>query len=242
MVDLENGEIVRGGAIATSSLLYLALPILMGLLMRYGRLSLGWATVVFLPLVGAAIWVGRYIPFQLEDWLGIDSMAALKAWDVALLVYCFIASLVPMWLLLQPRGHLGGYFLYLALAGGAVGLIFGGKTVQYPAFIAWQSASGEPIFPMLFILIACGACSGFHAIVASGTTSKQLKRETDAKVIGYGTMLMESLVAAVALSCVMMLSQDDPMAKRHPMSSMRSVWAISSKCSVFRPCWGFPSA
>ncbi len=91
-----------------------------------------------------------------------------------------------MWLLLQPRGHLGGYFLYAALAGGAIGLVLGSVTsdrlaIQYPAFIGWTSAKGQPLFPMLFITIACGACSGFHSLIASGTTSKQLKVETDAK-------------------------------------------------------------
>jgi len=116
------------------------------------------------------------------------------------------ASLVPMWLLLQPRGHLGGYFLLVALAGGALGILFGGHPVRYPAFISWSTARGETLFPLLFITIACGACSGFHALVASGTTSRQLRRETDARPIGYGAMLMEGMVAVVSLCCVMMLA------------------------------------
>jgi carbon starvation protein len=113
-----------------------------------------------------------------------------------------------MWILLQPRGHLGGYFLYLALAGGMLGVIFGGKPIEYPAFTGWVTSKGEPLFPLLFILIACGACSGFHAIVASGTTSKQLKTEKDAKLIGYGGMLLEAMVGVVSLCCVMMLAKD----------------------------------
>ncbi|MFZ5832043.1 MAG: carbon starvation protein A [Planctomycetota bacterium] len=219
IVELENGEKVAGAAIASSSLMYLALPIIMALLMRYAKLPLGWATAIFLPLVGLAIWGGKYIPFDLQAILGRDELQTAKAWDVILLVYCLIASLVPMWLLLQPRGHLGGYFLYAALIGGGLGLLFGGKTVLYPAFLgetAFGKPEGEPLFPMLFILIACGACSGFHALVASGTSSKQLKRETDAKIIGYGAMLLEGLVAIIALCCVMMLAQDDPIAKRGP--------------------------
>jgi carbon starvation protein len=135
----------------------------------------------------------------------------VRLWDVLLLAYCFIASMTPMWLLLQPRGHLGGYFLYFALAGGALGLIFGGNAIQYPAFTGWvhTSAAGvqSPLVPLLFITIACGACSGFHSIIASGTTSKQLRKETDAKVIGYGSMLLEAMVAIVSLCCVMMLTQ-----------------------------------
>jgi carbon starvation protein len=212
-VTLESGEQVSGGGIATSSLLYLALPVVMGLLMRYAKLSLTWATVIFLPLVGVAIWVGQYIPLDLAKLLGMSDGNAHKTWDVLLLVYCFIASIVPMWLLLQPRGHLGGYFLYLALIGGALGLVLGGKTVQYPAFVGWETGKGEWLFPVLFITIACGACSGFHSIVASGTTSKQIRCELDTKPVGYGSMLLEALVAVVSLCCVMMLTPGSPLLK-----------------------------
>ncbi|MFH1011814.1 MAG: carbon starvation protein A [bacterium] len=207
---LENGLVVSGTGIATSSMLYLMLPIIMGLLMRYARLSVSLATVIFLPLVGVAIWAGQYIPLDLATWFGISDGEAQKIWDVFLLAYCFVASLIPMWLLLQPRGHLGGYFLFAALIGGALGILFGGKSVEYPAFTGWifqgSGAEAMPLFPLLFITIACGACSGFHSIVASGTTSKQLRRETDARLIGYGGMLLEGMVAVVSVGCVMMLS------------------------------------
>jgi carbon starvation protein len=131
---------------------------------------------------------------------------------VLLLVYCLVAAVVPVWMLLQPRGHLGGYFLYAALAAAAIGIIFGGETVQYPAFTAWTSAAGGSLVPMLFITIACGACSGFHSLIASGTTSKQLRRETDARSIGYGAMLLEAMVATISLCCVMVLAKDSPLA------------------------------
>jgi carbon starvation protein len=211
---LENGQTVSGGGIATSSLLYMALPLLMGVLLRFTRLSLGLATAIFLPLVGVAIWIGQYIPFDLAAILGVSDARAHKVWDVLLLIYCFVASIVPIWLLLQPRGYLGGYFLYVALAGGALGLLFGGKTIQYPAFTGWATAKGDTLFPMLFITIACGACSGFHALIASGTTSKQLRRETDARVIGYGTMLLEALVAIISLCTVMMLAKAAPILQK----------------------------
>lgn len=208
-VELENGEKVSGGGIATSSFLYLLLPVAMGLLLRYTRLSLRWATIIFLPLVAIAIWKGQDIPFDLGHVLGLEAQRAQQLWGILLLAYCFIASLVPMWLLLQPRGHLGGYFLYVALFGGALGLILSGDQVQYPAFRGWEAVPGKPLFPLLFITIACGACSGFHSIVASGTTSKQLRRETDAKPIGYGAMLLEGMVAVISLCCVMRLASDN---------------------------------
>jgi carbon starvation protein len=204
---LENGEQVTGGGIATSSLLYLALPIIMGLLLRYTRLSLGWATLIFLPLVGLAIWVGQKFPLDLATLLGITDSQAHKTWDVLLLLYCLVAAVVPVWLLLQPRGHLGGLFLYFALAGGCIGVLFGGHAIQYPAFTGWTftPAAGLPkhLAPFLFITIACGACSGFHSLIASGTTSKQLRVETDARPIGYGAMLLEGMVAVISLCCVM---------------------------------------
>ena len=215
-VTLEDGSVVTGAGIATSSLLYLALPVLMGLLMRYTRLSIGWATLIFLPLVGVAIWAGQKIPFSVEALFNVGPAQAVKIWDVALLAYCYLAGVVPMWMLLQPRGHLGGCFLYVSIIGAAAGLIIGGGTVQYPAFNAWVAPNGDTLFPFLFITIACGACSGFHAIVSSGTSSKQLRSETDARPIGYGAMLLEALVAAVSLACVMMLALNNPMVKKAP--------------------------
>jgi carbon starvation protein len=218
MVPLENGGQVLGGGIATSSMLYLALPIVMGLLLRFTRLNIHGATVIFLPLVGLAIWVGQDIPFDLAALLTIEAAAAHRIWNVVLLAYCFVASIVPMWLLLQPRGHLGGYFLLFALVGGALGLIFGGQQVQYPAFKGWESVSSagvtQPLFPLLFITVACGACSGFHSMVASGTTSKQIRSELDIKPVGYGAMLLEGMVAVVSLCCVMMLAAGDPLLEK----------------------------
>ncbi|MFM7519139.1 MAG: carbon starvation protein A, partial [Planctomycetota bacterium] len=218
---LENGESVSGGGIATSSLLYLALPMIMGVCMRHARMSLGLATAIFLPLVGLAIWGGQKIPFDLGQTIGVGDATAQKIWGVLLLGYCLVAALVPMWLLLQPRGHLGGCFLYVALAGATLGLVLsdrlvaGDGAVNYPAFTKWSTKAG-PVVPMLFITIACGACSGFHSLIASGTTSKQLRRETDARPIGYGTMLLEAMVAIVSLACVMVLPAGDTRAAQPP--------------------------
>jgi carbon starvation protein len=218
---------VTGGAIATSSMLYLLLPLIMGLLLRYTRLTLGWATIIFVPLVGVVIWIGQFIPLDLgllvqsykpELSLVEADQIAQKIWDVLLLGYCLIAGVVPVWLLLQPRGHLGGYFLYMALAAGFAGVFAGGFSIQYEAFKGWDAAgpNGETFVPFLFITIACGACSGFHSLIASGTTSKQLRYETDAVPIGYGAMLLEAMVATFALACVMILAPGDALTKQGP--------------------------
>lgn len=235
---LENGESVTGGGIATSSLLYLILPMVMGVLLRYTKLSIGWATIIFLPLVAGSIGVGQFIPLDLTKLLALkDNDDARKVWDVILLVYCVVASVIPMWLLLQPRGHLGGYFLYAVLFAGAAGLIFGGNTIQYPALIR-EAVNGPNggLFPILFITIACGACSGFHSIIASGTTSKQLKSETDARPVGYGSMLLEAMVAVVSLCCVMMLPRNSPLVSGTP--NHLYALGIGSFTSVF----GIPAA
>jgi carbon starvation protein len=235
----ENGN-VGGGAIASASLMYLGLTILMGLCVRYLKLRMSVATVVFMLLVGAAILAGPKMPLDVAqlmyrpaeasaggdyavyasakqgDAAAIATIAqARKGWDVALLIYCLLAGIAPVWMILQPRGQLGGYFLYLALGAGVIGLILGGGEAQYPAFRGWEASlpgttAMQALWPMLFITIACGACSGFHSLIASGTTSKQLKTESDAKVVGYGTMLMEAMVAIVSLSCVMMFAAGAP--------------------------------
>ena len=176
--------------------------------------------------------------------LHVGDATAQKIWGVLLLAYCLVAAMVPMWLLLQPRGHLGGCFLYVALAGAVIGLVasdrarpvFGGDaTIRYPAFTGWQTAKAGSLMPMLFITIACGACSGFHSLIASGTTSKQLRRETDARPIGYGTMLLEAMVAVVSLCCVMVLAARRVRSRSsRRTSSTPSAWDGSWRSSACR--------
>ena len=214
--DLTSASFVEpkyGGGVAASSLLYLLLAIVMGLCLQRGNLPLWLATVIFVPLVGVIIWGGQKIPLSIPASWGVEPRIA---WDLLLLAYCFTASIMPMWLLLQPRGYLGGFFLYGFLFFGLVGLLAGGWPVQYPFFVGWTNPKGLPLFPLLFVTIACGACSGFHGIVSSGTTSKQVEKESDCRRIGYGAMLMEGMVAVISLSTVMVLAAGDPMVKEQP--------------------------
>jgi carbon starvation protein len=182
----------------------------MGIALRRTKLGLGAATAIFVPLVLLVIWVGTKLPPSVSEAL---LAVPVKSWEVALLLYCFAASLIPMWLLLQPRGYLGGWFLYLTMAVALFGSLFGGYAVRYPALnldglLSLENA--KPVIPIVFITVACGACSGFHGIVSSGTTSKQICRESDTRVVGYGSMILEGLVAVLALATVMMLPKGDP--------------------------------
>jgi len=205
-----------GPAVAASSVLYLLAGMIMGVLLYKFRLNLTVATIIFLPLVLFIVWIGPRLPEGILSWF---AQFSVKQWDIFLLIYCFFASIIPMWLLLQPRGYLGGWLLYLTIIICFIGALFGGFAIEYPAvnLSGLKSAlNGKMLFPILFITIACGACSGFHAIVSSGTTSKQIRKESDTLVIGYGAMLLEGLVAILAIATVMMLSVGDPMLKSDP--------------------------
>lgn len=202
-----------GPAVATSSLVYLGLAVMMGLCLRRLQWSQRLAQLVFLPLVFGAILAGPYLPLDLAQWL--PGRQAQQAWNYLLLAYCFLAALTPLWLLMQPRGALGGYFLYVVMVAGVLGIVFGSLrgdlTLAAPMVgnAPWLFPADDlrPMFPILFITVACGACSGFHAIVASGTTSKQLDCEMDARPVAYGGMLLESFFACISLAAVMILAQ-----------------------------------
>lgn len=190
-----------GGAVASASIFYLLLSIVLGLLNKKFSLPHWLVVLVFVPLSIMCAWFGTYT----SDWFE----AGYKTWAIIIILYCGLASVLPVWLLLQPRGFLGGFLLYIVLILGVIGIFFGDYSIQHPAFIATTTSSTMgSMFPFLFVTIACGACSGFHGIVCSGTTSKQIDKETHCHPIGYGAMLAEGFVALIAVVIVMMMSQD----------------------------------
>lgn len=187
-----------GGAVAAASILYLLLAVLMGVVHRLLNPSLWFSTAIFVPATLGVVWLGTH----LSTLLVLDG----RTWGLLILAYCFVASLVPVWALLQPRGYLGGFVLYLALFAGVVGVLFGGYEIKQEAFKTWQAPGPTgALFPFLFVTIACGACSGFHGLVCSGTTSKQIARESHCRPIGYGGMLLEGFVALIALATIMIV-------------------------------------
>ncbi len=207
----------RGASIASSSMLYLGLAMMMGLLLKRFPNSLPTLTTIFLPLVFGCILLGPMLPLKLPLLFHFD----LKmSWNIFLVLYCFIAAIAPVWLLLQPRGYLGGFFLLLTVGISFLGLILGSLQhdfpLRYPAFVSWTNPQGLPLLPLLFTTVACGACSGFHCLIASGTTSKQLDKETDAQFVGYGGMLLECFVAVMALGTVAILTIPEAQSLKSP--------------------------
>ncbi len=190
-----------GGAVAAASVMYLVLSLLLGVVQRFLNPPLWLVTLIFVPAAFALSWVGT----KTSNTFALDH----KSWGVLILLYCCVASMVPVWALLQPRGYLGGFILYTALAIGVMGVLFGDYQIQQPAFKAFNiGGMTGALFPFLFVTIACGACSGFHGLVCSGTTSKQVDRESHMKPVGYGGMLAEGFVALIALVTVMIVSQE----------------------------------
>lgn len=232
-MDLTANTFKLDGGVATSSLLFLLLAIGFGVSLYRLKMPLKWATLIFVSLLFFFIWLGQKIPLNnIPEFLGDKA----KTWDIVLIAYCFIASVTPVWILLQPRDYLCSFLLYGSIIGGFLGILLGGWALNYPAFTVLSSQDIGPMFPMLFVTVACGAISGFHSIVASGTSSKQLKKETDALPIGYGAMLVEGLVAVIALCTVMMIGKNDPLAVKAPlviygagMAKFLSVFGIPEK-------------
>jgi carbon starvation protein len=215
--DLTAATFVEDGGVATSSLLFIALAVVFGVSLNKLKIPLLWASLAFVPLIFIAVWVGQKIPISADLIPEVIGGEPQKTWALILIVYCFVASTTPVWALLQPRDYLSSYLLYASVLSGFVGIIVGGFTIHYPAFTAWSVPQTGTLFPILFVTVACGACSGFHSIVASGTSSKQLNKETDGKAIGYGGMLLEGIVAVIALATVVMLPKGDELISKAPL-------------------------
>ena len=161
-----------------------------------------------MPLLFVCVWLGTVIPFDLMKIAGCSRASATNIWAVVLLVYAFCASILPVWVLLQPRDYLNSYLLYVMMLLGLLGIAFYHPTLNVPAF-ACEGKISPNLFPLLFVTIACGACSGFHAIVASGTSSKQIAKESHILPVGYGGMLVEGVLATMTIISVCYLNLDE---------------------------------
>ncbi|MDO4632526.1 MAG: carbon starvation protein A [Eubacteriales bacterium] len=183
---------------AMVSVLFIVMAIIYGILTnRFGLKTLP-ATIIGICGIIVSVIIG----------LNFGIAIGRLGWIVLIGVYITIASLLPVWIMLQPRDYLSSFLLYgmmiLAVLGIVSSAFRGNVQFTIPAFTGWNTARG-PLFPTLFITVACGACSGFHSLISTGTSSKQLATEKDAKVIGYGSMLIESALGIVSLIAVGMV-------------------------------------
>ena len=179
-------------AAGTSSMLFIMLAVAFGIgLYRY-RLPLPVMTVVGVLAMLGCMAIGHYLPlgFSKEVWLLIT------------FIYIGVASVVPVWVLLQPRDYLNSFLLYAMVASAFVGIIVYSPDMTIAPFTGFYVGGPNYLFPMLFVTVACGAISGFHSLVGSGTSSKQVSNENDAKLIGYGSMLLEGFLAIIAVISV----------------------------------------
>jgi carbon starvation protein len=194
-----GGTFDLGGGVGAAATMYLLLAVVMGVVQRKLSPPLWLVTLIFIPATLGVVWLGTRISTLL--------LFPHTTWAALIMAYCFVAALLPVWTLLQPRGYLGGFVLYMALAVGVVGVFLGGFEIRQPA-LGDRPVVGlkGSLFPFLFVTIACGACSGFHGLVCSGTTSKQVARESHCRPIGFGAMLLEGFVALIALSTVLILA------------------------------------
>ena len=185
---------VNGNAsTATTSLLFIVIAFIFGYFVYRKNCKVGPATIV--GIIGIVLITIAGLNF------GVN--ASRTFWVLFIAVYIVVASLLPVWMLLQPRDYLSSFLLYGMMIIAFVGIVFSGATVDLPAFAGWKGLNGSAsLFPTLFITVACGAVSGFHSLIGSGTTSKQLDSEKDAKVIGYGAMIVESALAIIALIAI----------------------------------------
>jgi carbon starvation protein len=171
--------------------------LVIGVLIYRLRVPILWPTVVGTVILYAVIYLGEVVPVELPDRL--FGLSPGPQWIVILFFYAMIASLLPVWLLLQPRDYINGIQLFVGLGLMYSAVLIANPTIVAPAINTEVPADAPPIVPLLFVTIACGAISGFHGLVSSGTTSKQLNKETDARFVGYLGSLGEGCLALASI-------------------------------------------
>jgi carbon starvation protein len=184
-------------ATATASMLFIPLAVIFGFAIYRRNLPLGPTSLFGVLLLFGCIYAGLKFPLTLS----------FNTWVVVLMAYVWVASVTPVWILLQPRDYLNSFLLYALVAGGVIGIFFANPAINLAPVTSLKTSIGW-MFPVLFVTVACGAISGFHSLVASGTTAKQLNKESDAKIVSYGGMLIEVLLAVISLMAAATLSTE----------------------------------
>ena len=188
-----------GAQAGTASILFIFISMIFGFAVYRKGANLGISTLIGVILLFFCIWLGYMFPFI--------KLTKLQ-WNIVLIIYITLASTLPVWILLQPRDYLCSFLLYAMIIGGVLGILIYRPSMAIPAFSGFK-VNNQTLFPFLFVTVACGAVSGFHSLIGSGTSSKQIDKESDAKLIGYGSMLIEGIVAIIALITVGYLANSE---------------------------------
>ena len=183
------------GSVATASILFIPVAVVFGFFVYRKNAPVLISTIIGIIVLTGCVAFGLAFPINLPK----------TFWIAFVFVYICVASVTPVWILLQPRDYLSSFLLYFMIAAAVIGIIGANPTITTPAFIGFN-VGGKFMFPILFITVACGAVSGFHSLIGSGTTSKQLDNEKDALAIGYGSMLIECVLAVVSLIAIGVVS------------------------------------
>jgi carbon starvation protein len=187
------GIFSRTPEVATASVIFMGVAVVLGFLMYRVKLNIYVSTVIGLILLALGIWVGFMFPIK----------ASFETWIAILFIYSVIASSLPVWVLLQPRDYLNAYILWAGLILGGIAFIIIGKDLTAPAITSFSpnviGGKPSPFWPTIPLVIACGSLSGFHAIVGSGTTSKQLDNELHGLIVGYGGMFTEGFLSTIVI-------------------------------------------
>ncbi|MBQ1317591.1 MAG: carbon starvation protein A, partial [Lachnospiraceae bacterium] len=188
----DGAKIPANGSVATTSMLFILEAVALGVLLRFSKLNKWVNTFIAIALLVGGIAAGLACPVYLPA----------GTWHVIVFIYILIASVVPVWALLQPRDYLNSYLLVFMILAAVIGIVVTNPSINLPAFTSFTVEGTGNMFPILFVTIACGAVSGFHSLVSSGTASKQIKNEKNMLPVSFGAMLLESMLAVIALIAV----------------------------------------
>lgn len=186
-----SGTIQANGAVAMTSMLFILEAVGLGFLLKYCKLNKWANTGIAILMLVAAVAIGLNLPIFLSR----------GTWHIIIFLYIMVACVVPVWALLQPRDYLNSYLLIFMIVAAVIGIFVANPQCNLNAFNGFN-VNGQFLFPILFVTIACGAVSGFHSLVSSGTASKQIKNEKNMLPVSFGAMLMESMLAVIALIAV----------------------------------------
>ena len=192
VVDMAKETSYANASAASISMLFIVAAIVFGVIQKHVKnMNEGVRAVIAIALLVGMFALGMHLPWY----------ATKTAWIYIVMAYLFLASVMPMWLLMQPRDYMTTFMLLGMIIGAVVGVVVAHPTMQLNAYNGFN-VSGNYLFPTLFVTIACGAVSGFHSLVSSGTSSKTIRNEKDMPMVGYGAMIVESLLGIIALVVV----------------------------------------